>query len=390
MLMASLEAYPSHTEQFFYTRLLRSPSVQRSVTSVCWRMDGNKDDALKCLKIGKEALDNGDRARALKFVMKARRLDPTLPVDDLLSTIEKRADDQPPVAASAEPTKPPDQPSIRRRAAAAPGSSSSSSSATYTEEQISIIREIKRKKNYYEILGLEKSCTVEDVRKSYRKLSLKVHPDKNKAPGAEEAFKSVSKAFQCLSNEESRKKYDLSGEDESVYEQRAARPAARGYNGYYEADIDAEEIFRNFFFGGMAPAANFGGFSFGPGMGHRPADHGSGGFNVRALIQLIPVLLILLVNFLPSSDPIYMLSQNYPYEHRFTTPKGVNYYVKSTKFAQEYPHQSHERAKIEDRVEREYFSILRQNCHFELQRRQWGYIRETPHCDMLRKFDLVN
>ncbi|KAJ1412279.1 hypothetical protein SESBI_20543 [Sesbania bispinosa] len=360
-------------------------------------MDGNKDDALKCLKIGKEALENGDRTRALKFVTKARRLDPTLPVDDLLSAIENDAGDQPP-AASAEPAKPAaDNPSIRRRpsaAAAAPGPSSSPSPspATFTEEQISIIREIKRKKNYYEILGLEKNCTVEDVRKSYRKLSLKVHPDKNKAPGAEEAFKAVSKAFQCLSNEESKKKYDLSGEDESVYERRAAaRPgAARAYNGYYEADIDAEEIFRNFFFGGMAPAANFGGFSFGPGMPHRHAEHGSGGFNVRALVQLLPVLLILLINFLPGSDPIYTLSQNYPYEHRMTTPKGVNYYVKSTKFAQDYPLGSRERDTVEGRVEREYFGILRQNCQFELQRRQWGYIRETPHCDMLRKFEVVN
>ncbi|CAJ1975457.1 unnamed protein product [Sphenostylis stenocarpa] len=365
-------------------------------------MDGNKDDALKCLRIGKEALENGDRSRALKFVTKASRLDPTLPVDDLLSKIEADTGDQPPAAEAAEPTKSPDQPSIRRRATTSAGpagssssSSASSSSATYTEEQVSIIREIKRKKNFYEILGLEKSCTVEDVRKSYRKLSLKVHPDKNKAPGAEEAFKAVSKAFQCLSNEESRRKYDVSGEDESIYERRAARPAARGYNGYYENDVDAEEIFRNFFFGGMTPAANFGGFSFGPGgfngfNGHRPAEHASGGFNVRALIQLLPVLLILLLNFLPSSDPLYSLSKSYPYEHRFTTPKGVNYYVKSTKFVQDYPPESEERAVLEERVEREYFSVLRQNCHFELQRRQWGYIRETPHCDMLRKFELVN
>ncbi|CAI8589528.1 unnamed protein product [Vicia faba] len=354
-------------------------------------MDGNKDDALKSFRIGKQALQNGDRNRALKFLNKARRLDPALPVDDLLSTIDKDEGDHPPVAAD---TPPSDQPSIRRRSSAPAPGPSSSSSISYSQEQISIIREIKRKKNYYDILGLEKSCTVDDVRKSYRKLSLKVHPDKNKAPGAEDAFKLVSKAFQCLGNEESKRKYDVSGEDEVVYERRAAaRPAhARGFNGYYDADVDAEEIFRNFFFGGMAPAANFGGFSFGgPGMAHRQpaADNGSGGFNIRALIQVLPVLLILLINFLPSSDPIYTLSQNYPYEHRLTTPKGVNYYVKSTKFEQDYPLDTRERLTIEERVEREYFGILRQNCQFEMQRRQWGYIRETPHCDMLRKFDSV-
>ncbi|KAL1372994.1 hypothetical protein HN51_003026 [Arachis hypogaea] len=370
-------------------------------------MDGNKDDALKCLKIGKQALESGDRNRALKFLTKARRLDPTLPVDDLLSATEGTAAAEsnpnsrfetpaptPEVRSSASSPKSfsNDQPSIRRRVSAAEPSSSSSS-VSYTEEQVTVVREIRRKKNYYEILGLEKSCTVDDVRKAYRKLSLKVHPDKNKAPGSEEAFKSVSKAFQCLSNDENRRKYDLAGEDESLFEQRAAaRPGPRAYrHGYYEADFDAEEIFRNFFFGGMAPTTQFGGFSFGPGMGPRPADNGSGGgFNIRALIQLLPVLLILLLNFLPSSDPVYSLSRSYPYEFRYITPKGVHYYVKTTKFNEEYPIGSTERATIEERVEREYFSILRQNCRLEVQRRQWGYIQETPHCEMLRKFDSVN
>ncbi|TKY57286.1 Chaperone protein dnaJ 49 [Spatholobus suberectus] len=104
--------------------------------------------------------------------------------------------------------------------------------ATYIEEQISIIREINSKKSYYEILGLERGCSAKDVRESYRKLSLKVHPDKNRAPGAEEAFKAVSKAFQCLSDEESRYIYDLSGEDESIYSQEMLyRRAEHGSDG---------------------------------------------------------------------------------------------------------------------------------------------------------------
>ncbi|XVE54400.1 hypothetical protein DITRI_Ditri03aG0078000 [Diplodiscus trichospermus] len=366
-------------------------------------MDGNKDDALKCLKIGKEALDAGNRAHAHKFLTKARRLDPTLSIDDLLSAAAKRESGNPPASESPESrkdpsgsyqSKPSDQPSIRQRnpstgSAASSSSPKASAAASYTEEHINIVKQIKKKKDYYEILGLEKACSVEDVRKAYRKLSLKVHPDKNKAPGAEEAFKAVSKAFQCLSNEESRKKYDLVGSDEPVYERRtsAYRGGANGFNGFYDTDFDADEIFRNFFFGGMPPATTqFRSFNFGPGMGARMGDQDSTGFNIRLLIQLLPVLLILLLSFLPSSQPVFSLSRSYPYVYKFTTPRGVNYYVRSTKFEQDYPVNSPERVRIEEHVERDYYLVLAQNCRFELQQQQWGYIRETPHCDLLQKF----
>ncbi|XP_050213936.1 chaperone protein dnaJ 49-like [Mercurialis annua] len=359
-------------------------------------MDGNKDDAVKCLKIGKDALESGDRARALKFIGKARRLDPTLAVDDLLSTIENEGSPDQTAASTNGPTDstttaaPNTESKVRHRGPVTGSSSSasaSSSTATYTEEQITIVRQIKKKKDFYDILGLEKTCTVDDVRKAYRKLSLKVHPDKNKAPGAEEAFKAVSKAFQCLSDEDSRKKYDVTGSDEPVYERRAANRHHGGYhNGYYD-DFDPDEIFRQFFFGGRPPATTqFRSFNFGGGMGPRTGGDQSSGFNMRALLQLLPVLVILLLNFLPSSEPIYSLSRSYPYEYRVTTPKGVNFYVKSTRFEQDYPLHSHERAALEAKVERDYVSILSQNCRFEVQRQQWGFVRETPHCEMLQQF----
>ncbi|KAG6769994.1 hypothetical protein POTOM_025661 [Populus tomentosa] len=345
-------------------------------------MDGNKDDALKCLGIGKEALESGDRSRALKFITKARRLDPTLAVDDLLSAAEK---DEPNKTAAAN---------INNGSTTATASTESkvrqrgsSSSSSYTEEQILIVREIRKKKNYYEILGLEKSCSVEDVRKAYRKLSLKVHPDKNKSPGAEDAFKAVSKAFQCLSNEESRSKYDVTGTEEHLYERRSSSHNRHGYYNYND-DLDPDEIFRQFFFGaGMRPATTqFRSFNFGAGMGGPRTDNNGSGFNFRALIQLLPVLLIFLFNFLPSSEPIYALSRSYPYEYRFTTQRGVNFYVKSTKFEKDYLPGTHEREALEAKVEKDYVSVLVQNCRFELQRKQWGFVRETPHCEMLQQF----
>ncbi|XP_010504660.1 PREDICTED: chaperone protein dnaJ 49-like [Camelina sativa] len=363
-------------------------------------MDGNKEDALKCLKICKNAMEAGDRPRALKFLAKARRLDPNLPIDDLVSELNNKSDEtgsaKPPgSAATAKDSS--DRPSLRQRGSST--TSSSSSSISYTEEQISIVRKIKSKKDYYEILGLESNCSVDDVRKAYRKLSLKVHPDKNPAPGSEEAFKSVSKAFQCLSNEDARKKYDVSGSDEPIYQPRGSA-RSNGFNGggyYYEDEFDPNEIFRAFFGGGgfggggMPPAATqFRSFNFGA-TRQRAANNNNqapeAGFNGRILLQLLPVIFILLLNFLPSSQPVYSLSATYPYHYKFTTQRGVNYFVRSSKFEQDYPRDSNDRHVLEEQVERDYVSILSQNCRYEMQRKQWGFVRETPHCDMMRRFE---
>ncbi|KAL0358494.1 UNVERIFIED_CONTAM: Chaperone protein dnaJ 49 [Sesamum angustifolium] len=324
-------------------------------------MDGNKDEALKCLQIAKNAIESGDRTRALKFLNKARRLDPSIEIDDLLLNLnasqpeDKKTDE----STNENPSKP-SQNGPRRR---------------------------------FRMVHLHPPHPPHQLpTPRSRKLSLKVHPDKNQAPGAEEAFKMVSKAFQCLSDEESRKKYDLLGSEEPVYERRGGGVnGMRGFNGFYEGDVDADEIFRNFFFGGMHPAttANFSGFTFGPGVRMRTGGVEQGSNWVRMLIQLLPVILILLVNFLPSSEPVYSLSRSYSHDYRLTTQKGVNFYVKSAKFEEQYPPNSPERIAIEQRVEDDYHSVLVHNCRLEWQQLHWGYRRETPNCDALKRFEAM-
>lgn len=64
--------------------------------------------------------------------------------------------------------------------------------AEFTQEESKICNDILKQKDYYEILGVSKTASEEEIKKAYRKLSLKVHPDKNKAPKSTEAFKKVS------------------------------------------------------------------------------------------------------------------------------------------------------------------------------------------------------
>ena len=63
-------------------------------------------------------------------------------------------------------------------------------------------------KDYYEILGLEKDCNENDIKKAYRKLALKYHPDRNKEEDSEEKFKNISEAYQVLSDKSKRSNYD--------------------------------------------------------------------------------------------------------------------------------------------------------------------------------------
>ena len=65
-------------------------------------------------------------------------------------------------------------------------------------------------KNYYEVLGVDKNATAADIKKKYKRLAVKYHPDKNQGDKeAEEKFKEISEAYNVLSDDEKRKKYDL-------------------------------------------------------------------------------------------------------------------------------------------------------------------------------------
>ena len=78
----------------------------------------------------------------------------------------------------------------------------------FTEEQAKIATDILNMKDYYSMLGVEKDVTEVLLKKSYKKTCLKVHPDKNSAPDADEAFKKINAAMACLSDPVKRRQYN--------------------------------------------------------------------------------------------------------------------------------------------------------------------------------------
>lgn len=80
-------------------------------------------------------------------------------------------------------------------------------------------------RGYYAILGVSQSANFLEIKKSYRKLAKKYHPDKNKSPLAEEAIKKINEAFEVLSDRRKRKQYDLEASNiydanDSTYEEK--------------------------------------------------------------------------------------------------------------------------------------------------------------------------
>ena len=112
------------------------------------------------------------------------------------------------------------------------------------------------KRDYYEVLGVEKTATAEEIKKAFRKSAMKYHPDRN--PGdaeAEEKFKEVGEAYEVLSDEQKRARYDqfgFAGVDPSY----GAGAGGAGYGGFggFSDFGDFGDIFSSFFGGGSSRA----------------------------------------------------------------------------------------------------------------------------------------
>jgi len=134
------------------------------------------------------------------------------------------------------------------------------------------------KRDYYDVLGVAKGADADEIKKAYRKMAIKYHPDKNQGDrAAEEKFKEAAEAYEVLSNPEKRQRYDQFGHAANAH-------SANGGN--YGGGMNMDDIFSQFgdIFGGGSPFEGFfgGGRQNGSASGRRVTR----GSNLRIKVRL--------------------------------------------------------------------------------------------------------
>ncbi len=130
-------------------------------------------------------------------------------------------------------------------------------------------------KSLYETLGVSENASADEIKKAYRKLARKYHPDINKDPEAQDKFKEINAAYEVLSDPEKKAQYDQFGDQ--MFGGQNFHDFARGQG----AEVDLEEILRQMFGGGGGRTGGFGGFGGFSGSGG--ASGGFGGYQTPDL-----------------------------------------------------------------------------------------------------------
>lgn len=273
------------------------------------KMEVNKDEAQRCIDIALLAFKAGNLDKARKFVDKSKRLFPMKAADDLQRLIQSASSG--PSSARQE-----DNAGPRRRPTANKENEKPQEpklNVDYTQEQLDVVKRLKKCKDYYEVLGVTKEATDSEIKKAYKKLALQLHPDKNKAPGSVEAFKALGNAVATLTDAQKRKDYDLYGNQESTGgHHRPGYAGGAGHNHHYEysfgrgfeSDINPNDLFNMFFGGGFPPQQHQ------RGRARWQSQESNSGSQPSLIFGL--VLCFIVVSMLSTffaSDPLYSLQQ---------------------------------------------------------------------------------
>ncbi len=384
----------------------------------------NQGEAEKCRDLGKKFLQAGEWAKAVKFFDKSLQLYPLPGVAGMRDRAQSNLDK--PAASSSSSSS--SSGSTTREANADDSGSSPRSEASstgvsgrnYTPEQEQGAKGLIAlgKKDHYKVLGVSRSANDAEIKKAYRKLSLKYHPDKNSAPSAENAFKAINAAYDVLSDKEKRNMYDQVGHEsaQSMNNGGGSSGFGGGFHGSpfhfgQQGEINPEELFNMFFSGaGLRQRGTgrgqhffhqqFGGNQRAQQETHRgeEAEHKPQGFG--QLLQLLPMLLLFLLSFSSfggntQPQPLFSLSKTSHYMHHMKTTTSSHVMPGTPFYASQELYTHHQRnrlsqfdrLKIEREVHNQYNAMLHTNCAKEKQRNaRYPKQSNNDDCDKLAKF----
>jgi DnaJ family protein B protein 12 len=378
----------------------------------------------------------GDYTKGAKFLQKSLNMYPLPGVAAMLSQAQKRAQAAASGAAGGASngtsntknnnTQQQSASSSSRPASYAAAASTPTPAATgqhngrsFTAAEAAIVKEIMAAKNntssqlkpHYRVLGVASNASDNELKKAYRKRALKLHPDKNSAPDADEAFKVVNLAYATLSDAQKRTIYDRYGEEDpdnrggggAGAAANAFRRQQGGGAGMNPQNMSPEDIFNMFFSGGMPAGAGgaggpgfrvytngFGGNQgFGAGARRRPQhqaggaaqEQDGGGGGLGQLMQLLPLLLLFLMSFfnMPGQDAgssgqpqhtggsrYFSLTSASPYTNplftQYSHVKDIPYFV-TDQFMRTSSRDKYQLSQVERVVEQSYEKYLVNECH---------------------------
>lgn len=369
-------------------------------------MDGNKDDALRCLEKAREALRTSDTDKATRFLDKSVRMYP-IPEEqgrvrsEISASIARKSSQRPAQTASDASS---DGASASSSTKAKPSHEEESNDRPVTPAMRALVASVRKgaKESHYAVLGVNREVDEPGLRRAFKRRALGLHPDKNCAPGAEEAFKLVSKAFEILSDKDRRAHYDRYGVDDpaDMASQAAYHPFAASAGGTrkrrrggatmhfgqsrqrngrpttLEEELDdlmssmnGEELFEYLFTaaaGGPHPGLN----------GHTGERRRAGTRPVRTVhvdasfkpVLLLGCLFFLMMMVFPSG-PSHRYSLTPSGEHKVhrQTESGVDYYI-SPKSKLDSESQRYIQ-RFNDAVDEEALALYSDHCNAERNRR---------------------
>ena len=308
-----------------------------------------------CLAKARQKLQQGNFSKARALVKKAQRIFPQVEgCEGLLAAIARveasgsaraspRSEARPSSArrssaAASSSSSSPRAPPRQRRAASASTPSTQSEADRVKVALVAAVLARGQGKDFYKILAVARNADDKTIKRAYRKLAVKLHPDKNQAPGADEAFKMISEAFTTLQDPEKRRDFDRFGPE--VAGQRGGGGGGGGRRrrggGFQQHDMQTpEDIFNMFFGGGMAQGRRGGNRrqrraaqQQGQGQGQQQEQS-----PLMQFAHLAPLLLLFIISFANLSGgtaPSISVTKTPEMPYRMTSQgHGLPYYISS-------------------------------------------------------------